>query len=304
MHRSILQALIVAVALLLAVSGVVLAGDDPDSHIETIDEGTELTANESIDEFAEEGYVAADVDGLNMTVHVAEDQRDVGQDSWTSGPHTYLRVQYNESITRTVRFYVPAEYVTPRPQQGVSAEDSDETATYEAVDGGDTMAVTLTLDGETDAVFPVNRWMGLYIDTSDRVYSTIENATNVTLPRLGIGGGEQWEYVPREGLSGSNDTYDGLPVDSMAEAEDMSLQYDAASNATEATWRSVERCSVDTDPVCLTDRDGEPVLFGSTADPPPIRYKTETSLRTEIEAGINELTDEWRDLLDSLTGGL
>lgn len=303
------SALAVVLAALLVVSLMALAvptladSDNSTAHIDTIDEDTDLTLNETIDEFDETGYAVADVSGLDMSVHVAEDQRDVGVSGWTSGPHTYLRITYNESIQRTVRFYVPNEYVTPRLEEGVSAETGDETATFEPVDDGEYMAVTIAFDGETDAVFAVNAWMGYYIRASDQAYDAIEEVTNVSVPRLGVGGGEQWQYVPREGLAGENDTF-AMPAESMDVALDMSLQYDSSDNASDANWRSVERCSVDINPVCLTDRDGDPVLFASTSDPPPVRYKTETSLRADIEAGWNELRDEWWSLFDTITGGL
>jgi len=84
------------------------------------DTGHELATNESIAEFENESVVSGDIHGLNMSLTVADDADDAGLNDWItrSTGRVFLRVDYNEELDRTVRFYLPQEYASPQLKQG------------------------------------------------------------------------------------------------------------------------------------------------------------------------------------------
>jgi hypothetical protein len=303
MRRSILF-----VGLVLAVVALAAGGASADT-ITTIDNDTALDDSDTIQTYESEGVATVDAQQLDLTITVAEDRRDAGIDAYTPGVgYSYLRVQYREEIGRTIRFYVPADYVEPRLKEGLEADRGDATATLEPVAGGEYMAVTIHVDGPTDATFPINKVFGTYLSTTEEVYGTVENATGFRPPRLGASGHTQWQYPPEGALTGDNATYH-IPTDpDQEDPMDLTVQYDRAANdpdAEEASWQSMPRCDQTVEPVCLTDRDGEPVLFSTSSETvPPIRYKPGSDRSAEAKGAIEELEDGWSGLLDDVGGWL
>jgi len=110
------------------------------------DTSHELATNESIATFEDEGVVSGDVHGLNMSLTVAEDADDAGLNDWItrSSGRVFLRVDYNEELDRTVRFYLPQEYASPQLKQGLEAQNSDLTADLEPTHDRNHTAVTVT----------------------------------------------------------------------------------------------------------------------------------------------------------------
>jgi len=309
MIRTHLLAVLVLVAALLGGVGVASAQlDDDSSFVTTVDKATGLTDDATIEEFEQQGSVTAQVDGLDMTVGVHTDKRDAVGDGLGPGvAKTYITINYDEEIARTIRVYIPAEYVTPRVRQDIDAVAGDATAVYEPVDGEQYMAVTVYVDGRTDAAFPVNTAFGAYIDTSGSVYGWVENTTGLPVPQLGTEGSRQWQYPPEYALSGTNATYH-IPMDGDThDLANMTIQYDKSAGDDEPEWLTVPACEQSTEPVCVTDRNGTAVLFAPNSGAPPVRYKYGTDRLSQTKGALNELTNAWGGLIDrmgGLVGGL
>lgn len=286
---------------------VALVGAVPFASAEkvyTVDDATELDDADTISEYHQSGTATVDVQQLDMTVTVSDDKREAGLDAYTGGVmHTYIRVEYREEIDRTVRFYIPEEYAEPRLKEDLQAMNGDSVAMLEPVAGGEYMAVTIQFRGETDATFAVNDAFGAYLSTTEKAYATIENSTGFSPPRLGAGGHTQWQYPPDGALVGENATYH-IPTDpSQEDPMDLTIQYDNTPDSEDASWMTMPTCSQTVEPVCITDRDGDPVLFSmSGQDVPPIRYKHGTDRKAETKGAIEQLKDSWGDFIDGLGG--
>ena len=295
--------LVTTVLVLGLVAGLPVASAE---EVTTVDDDTQLDDPEVISEYEETGLAEADVPGLDMSIAVSEDQREVGIDAYTAGAlHTYVRVDYREEIDRTVRFYVPAEYIEPRRKDNLQAKNTETTAMVEPVAGGEYMAITVQFRGETDAVFAFNDAFGSYLRTTETAYDTVENVTGFSPPRLGAREHEQWQYPPDAALAGDNATYH-IPTDpeGNASASDMTIQYDNQPGAEESAWMTMPDCEQTVEPVCVTERDGEPVLFSTSSESvPPIRYKYSRDRKAETKGAVEELKDSWSGLLDR-AGGL
>lgn len=274
-------------------------------EVYTVDEDTGLDNPDTRSAYEKTGVVETNVPGLDMTITVAEDAQDAGLDTHNPGVmHTYIRVEYHEEIDRTVRFYVPAEYVEPRLKEDVQAQNTDAVAMYEPVAGGEYMAVTIQFQGQTDATFPVNWAFGSYISMRDSAYDTIENTTGFSPPRLGTQGHTQWQYPPEGALAGDNATYH-LPTnpEKNESLDEMTIQYDNKPDSEETAWMTMPRCDQTVEPVCVTERDGEPVLFSTSSEAvPPIRYKHGTDRSAEVRGAIEELKHGWRGAIEKVKG--
>lgn len=299
------KAFTITFAVLLVVA-LVAATPVGAEEVYTVDENTGLDNPDTISTYKKTGVAETEVSGLDMKITVAEDARDAGMDTHNPGlMHTYIRVEYREDIARTVRFYVPTEYVQPRLKEDVQAENDEEAvAMYEPVAGGEYMAVTIQFQGATDATFDVNWAFGRYISMRDGAYDTIENTTGYSPPRLGSKGHTQWQYPPDGALAGDNATYH-LPTnpEKNESASEMTIQFDNKPNSEEAAWMTMPKCEQTVEPVCVTERDGEPVLFStSSADVPPIRYKHGTDRSAEVKGAVEELKDGWRGAIETVKG--
>lgn len=308
--RTLLVAGLLVIGLLAPATVGVASGqlDEDSSYILTIDENTGLTDQDTIKEFQRSESVTADVPELDMQITVTTDKREISNDAVSPGLlKRYIAVDYNEEIARTVRFYVPAEYVTPRIKRNVDADGAEVSAEYEPVDGGNYMAVTVYLGGETEAILPANEVFGSYVDTSGSIYGWVENKTGVPIPQLGKSGQVQWQYPPEHVLQGANATYH-IPMDpDKHTVADMTIQYDNSGPNTEPTWLVVPACEDTTDPVCVTPRNETAVLFTSATEAPPVRYKHGTDRVSEAGSAWHDLKQGWDGLIEKvggLVGGL
>lgn len=255
-----------------------------------LDANHELASGDAVDTYADEGYVTArNVGGLDLRVSIAESHGDVGLDGlYTDVNAHYLRVQYNESIDRTIRLYLPAGYWHPHVKQDLEAENAGVTADLEPAENGDYTAVTMHLDGKTDAVFRVSKEASLVFEVRDEARTQIENLTGFDLPSLPTGGVE-WQYPAATMLAGNNTT--GYVS---TNGEDLTLQYDADDSLGNERWLSIPRCenSLDDQAVCTFTRDDEServYLLSRQSDPPDIRYRTGTSMIEDARASVNEV---------------
>ena len=268
-----------------------------------LDKSTPLTDDATIATYEENGTATADVTQLDMRITVANDHEDVGltgleYSSLSDVSNRYLRVEYNESIQRTVRFYVPADYWHPQPRE-VDAESSDVTATLTPIQNDTYTAVEMTFDGPTDARFQISELVSGYYRGRDVGRTWVENKTGVELPTL-IGDGTQWRTVSESDLT-NNDSMVAFDTAN----ESVMLHYNAADGDSK-TWLKAPDCNnADDAPVCRLERGDTAYLVSDSDDPPPVRYKYGTDRVAEVQAAINELLDfdEWlSDRADSVTG--
>jgi len=265
----------------------------------TIDDDTSLDESATVQAYEDNGTVRADAPTLNLTITVSKDRRKAGVDAVTPGLHTYIRFQYNESVDRTVRVYIPDAYMEPRVKTDVQSLTGGPTAEYEPVEREDATAVVVDLDGQTDATYEVNRAFGAYLSATDRAYGVFESVTGFRPPRVGARERPQWQYPPPGALSGGNATYQ---IQGAETADNMTIQYDATPESSESSWIRVPKCSVSVDPVCVADREEGPVLFATNDSVPPIRYKYSADRIEDAKSGGKKLKDAWGDLVDDVTG--
>ncbi|PCR88693.1 hypothetical protein [Natrinema ejinorense] len=267
----------------------------------TLDDDTALTANSTIENFETEGIATANPTYPNMTITVADSATDVGVDGlrYTDFDTTYLRVDYDESIERTIRFYVPKAYWHPHPDEP-DAIDGETTATFEPTEGSNYTAVEMHLSGETDAVFEIKQQASVVFSVREYGSEWLEDEIGVDMPSTN-GASEQWEYVPTAELTGDNPTF-GIDTD----GEDVTLQYDAAKTADPASkeWRTVPECADSSGadaPVCTFTKDNstETVhILAQTDDPPDVRFKYGSGWLANIRSSIGELLNDIpRDLV-------
>ncbi len=207
----------------------------------------------------------------------------------------YLRVQYNETIDRTVRFYIPSEYWFPITSE-IDAVDADVTAQMEPTADGRYTAVTLTLAEPTDLVFEVPKQASFVFWGRSKTRDVVNNTTGYQPPKLGED--SEWQYVP-EGQLANESTY---PVDT-AEDGDVTLQYDTDPTAGTESWRMVPECSGNDVPVCHYEKagvDGKVFVLSKTADPPQVRFKQGTDYSATAESSGRELWDIPSQVMDDI----
>jgi|GEM_PF-434625 hypothetical protein len=287
---------------LLAVSAFV--GVSSASSLTTIDDDHGLVDPATIDEYDESGVATADVGTPQMTLTVAESSSDVGVSGLLRFDMAtqYLRIQYNETLDREVRVFIPAEYWHP-----VSAEleaenpESDTTATMRPTDDGRYTAVTVAFDGREDAVFALPKQTEFVFWSRDRSREVINETVGYQPPRLATGG--EWEYIDPSELT-ANET---VPIEADG---GVTIQQDDSDPATdESNWIGVPQCSRSSDAVCTYEVDGNPnteYLLTQSSDPPAVRYKTGTDPTERGWAIIRDLESipdrVWSDFAGILGG--
>ncbi|MFW5956759.1 MAG: hypothetical protein ACOCQY_05085 [Halorhabdus sp.] len=286
--------LLLALVLVVSALAVPVAADG----MAAIDADHGLTERETIETYQSEDVASTTVEAPAMNITVAEDHDDVGLEGFRLDyDKRYLRVQYNESISRTVRFYVPSEYWYPITSE-IEAVDEDVTAEMQPTEDGRHTAVTMTFDEQTDAVFEVPKEANLVFWGRSKSREVVNNTTGYEPPHLGED--EEWQYIP-EGQLENESTY---PVET-DEDGDITLQYDTNSTAGVEEWRMVPECSGNDDPVCYYEKagvDGEVFVLAKTADPPTVRFKQGTDASAKVESSGRELWDIPDKIMDDLNG--
>jgi len=267
--------------LFAVVAALMLTGSSVAStEIYGVDADHDLADDDRISEFESEGVVTGEADNLNLTLTASKTSEHVATDQLTDAGKLYLEVDYDEDIARTLRIYVPDDYFEPHTDKGMTVHNADVTATMEPVEDGNYTAVTIHTDGPTEAVLEISTvesriWKARH-DTQDWV----SKATGFELPTIG-GTSNPWTYVDSSEFSG-----DG----SASAPSGATVQYNAAEDATEATWLEAPECSAET-PVCTVEQGNETsVLAANESDVPQVRYKTDASIGDRIGAGVREVT--------------
>jgi hypothetical protein len=300
-HRLTAHVLL-AVALVAAatVPGALAAGQDT----VTLDGSHGLATDEATAAFHESGNASAYVSEYQLNLTVASDHESVGLDGvYTDVDAAYLRVDYDEQITRTFRFYIPGEYWYPHVKEGHSAANADVELDMTPVRNGTMTSVMVTVTGETDAVWRVSRAAGTIYRVRDESRSLVENVTGMDLPSLSSS--TPWQRLDSDQLTGSNAT---VPIETNGSA--VTLQYDQDSNPSTSSWVNVPECDAvlgGGDPVCYSTRGSSDYIwvFSRTeGDAPPLRFRRGGGgLFSGLTSGWNDLTSIPSDLGSLFDGG-
>jgi len=299
MHDRYTPLLALLVVLATVPLGGAVAQSSPD--LRTVDGATTLTTADGVDAFQSSGQVNASVESIQLDVRVTETATAANASGVHLDPlNTYLRVDYDESVPRTVRIHVDGEIIAPRPNQGhTPIGDSEATADLQVAEDGTVQSIVLHLPGETHATWKTNDAKGMVTGikrtTTGYVDQFARNVTGIGLPTFG---GGEWGYVPQGSLSGTNVSY---AIPNSQNHSTMTLQY----QATNESWYSVPECSSDT-PVCTVQRSNQTVVVSTTSDAPSVRYKFGTDLLAGLQSAVDDATNipsnAW-DWVAGLVGG-
>lgn len=280
--------IIAALGILLAIAAVGVPAVGA-SNVNAVDTDHTLTSDASIATFDAEEVVSGEVDGLNMTITVADKVSQLNKSEWAhpSSARTFLRVEYNEEIDRTVRLYIPSEYFRPRVKSGLAPLESGPPAKLQPVKDRQYTAVTVTFDKETEVIYPISSSRGMISSGRSSTSELVENSTGFRLPSLTSNGAE-WQPVPGEAMTSTEATY-RIP----SNESDITVQYDADESPEEERWLTVQSCDRSDQPVCTFDRDGSKAtyLLSTTEDVPPVRWKAETAASDTVRSTINDIRD-------------
>lgn len=299
--------LLIALTALAAVGAVTVASATgataTQSDTVTIDDNHRLTTQDGLDEYRKSGNATATVEEYQFDITVADTHDQAGVDGvHTDADATYLRVDYDEDIERTFRFYIPTEAWYPHVLEGYSAMNSDVEADMRPIRDNTMTSVTLTLSGETDAVFRVSKAAGTIYKVRDDGRSMIENATGFDIPS--VTNSAEWQRIDPSQLSGENAT---VPI--QTNGSEYTLQYDDDASASTSSWLNVPECgsvSGRNAPVCYDNRESANYVWvysRSKADAPPVRYRRGGGIIPDLRSGINDLMSIPNDILSIFDRG-
>ena len=289
--RSLLLALVLVAA--ATAPAAMVTGQESVYEADT-DHG--LTEQRAVESYAEDGAATGEIYGLNASITVADEAGDAGlQDIlYRSAGRVFIRLDYNEELARTIRFYIPQSYLTPQLKQGLEATESDVTADLEPVKNRNYTAVTVAVDGPTEAVFPVSVSRGLIADTRSDVAGIVGNVTGFELPSL-TDPGTEWHYVNADALNDS--TADYIPANATT------IQRDTSTAAEDPDWVPVPACSDGTADLCTYTKADHPdrtYLLFTGSDPSTVRYRQERSVSGNLGTAINDAVNGADQLVDEV----
>ncbi|APX98695.1 hypothetical protein [Natronorubrum daqingense] len=280
MKRTLILAGIIVFALV-----VVVGLSAADSEIYAVDDSHTLDDDRQIEEFETDGHTTGEADDLDLEMTISEDSEHVSTDPMTDIGTTYIELDYQEDIDRTIRFYVPQEYFHPYEDQSLSV-DGDATAEMEPVEGGEYTAVTVHTEGEGTYVLETSSVESSLWDHRNSAYDWMDDATGYEVPRFaGSGDGEEWEYVESREFAGD----DTVSVDVNA-----TVQHDAGESNNETSWVHTPECSGSGEAMCTLEQGDEQLIMtdNHTNETAQVRYKTDTSLTDNLRAGLNEVRSD------------
>jgi len=257
------------------------------ADVVTIDADHGLTDRDAIEGYEDDGIATATRTVPDVRLTVAEDHEDVDLGGFRlDADKRYLRIQYNESLTKTLRIYVPAEYFYPITAEDDTAVNADVTADFAPTASGRYTSMTVRFEGQTDAVWTIPKAASFVFWGRAKSREVVANTTGYRPPQIGANG--TWAYVPDGALDGEA----SYPINTTGEG--LTMQYDSAGEgpAGEPTWVSVPDCDGGSAPVCQYTKagvDDQVFVLSKTDDPPPVRWQRGKNLRASGSSIINDL---------------
>lgn len=289
----------VILAVLLATS--LVAPVAAASSMTTIDTDHDLTTDAAIQAYETDGVATTTIAAPEMRITVSKSADAVDLSGWTRADvlNSYLRIQYNESVNREIRFFVPNDYFRPRVKQDLEAEHEDVTVDLEPAADYAYTSVTIELSGPTDARFAIGKEAGMVFTGRETAKEQFENGTGYEVPSLRSPAAD-WQYVEESRLQDENTTY-AIPTN-----DSVAIQYDTAATGEEENWIPVPECDRKPDAaVCQYTRDGvddKVFIMTTEREPPAVRYKEGGDSISSIEGVINDLQQIPSRFMDDITG--
>lgn len=308
MNRQRIRGMFLAALLVLAtISGAGLtAGQESVTSLGT-DHG--LATDGAIDTYESTGMANTTLAAPQLTLAVGTDyDADTGvsgEPDYSPG-FVYLRVDYDETIPRTLRFQLPDDYWHPFPSNIEPESGSGPTAEVRPTADGNATTVTVRVDGTTDAVYKIPIAASSVYAARDMGREVTENVTGVRVPR--VSGGKPWKYLEPSALAGDNHT-----VGIIVEDRDVTIQYDPKGDGGER-WLSVPGCdaSVGNDaPICKYRKEGKPGTvyllaresYNVSENPPPaVRYKFDAGVISQANSLLGGIRVTLQRTLEMLGG--
>lgn len=264
-----------------------------------VDSNHALASQTAIDQYQSDGHVSGRIYALDASLTVSDtaDHAGLSDVKYVSSGATFIRLTYREGIARTLRIHIPSEYVTPRLKHDLESVDGSSTASFQPSDTGDYMVMTVTVTGETTAVWRLPWHRGAIADSRARLSEEVNETTGWSLPKFSRG--NDWQYIPSGSLE--NKTTYALETN----GSEHTIQYDADESTTEQ-WITVRKCSkTDSMPVCTftqAGRNNTTFLLSRQTDTPRLRYRVGTSKTTSIQSSINNIQNAIDNLLNDVQG--
>jgi len=271
-----------------------------DSHVVKIDRDHDLTTQASINEFQNDDSTSTTLayPQTTLTIGKTTDSVDLDGHFVHQYSHEYIRIEYDEDVSRTFRFYVPNDYAAPYSDDDVdiiNKDDPNAEVEYSTVENRKYLSVTVSVDGPTDIVVPVDEKTGWSVEFWDSRSDNAKNATGVA--------NEDWERVDSSRLSGANAT---ARVDT-TELEDPVFQYQVE----EDKWTALPNEPKDNVPVYQFQKQGvEDTVFivSTVSDPPAVRYQeggkggTAKNVARDVSNVVSKISDDIKDVLGGIFG--
>lgn len=245
-----------------------------------VDANHPVASDEAVSEYERTETVSGQLPQVDATLTVAEDHDDVGLD----GPYLdvnsqYIRLEYDEELPRTLRIYIPTEIVRPRVKSGLEAESGGLTADFAPVDDSEYLAMTVRVDGRTNATFVLSAEAGIIWSARETGSEAVNDTTGISLPSLGSDA--DWRFV--EGLNQSQ------PVALDRRPDNLTMQYDARDGPGRE-WLAVPQCDDPSEQsVCYYTQGNETIIMTTQSNPPTVRYQRSNDPTADLKSS-------WRDL--------
>lgn len=265
--------------LLISAGALAVAGEVSDGDMYKIDDGHGLANEEAVSAYETEGYASGEVEGLDATIEVAESKELVER----TGPrpldaaHGYVRIDYREDISRTLRIYLPRSMVTPYAREEVESLGSSEiTADYQPAREGRYFQITISVGGPTDVVVPTHAHSEITYGVLDRYEDRVDSVT---------GADREWQYLEREGLEREH----AVAVE-VEDVDDVVIHHDATPDEPEETWVNTPRDSGDGPYWYAPDSEEGEVVYVVTrgGDAPDVRLMEGGGVRQKVEGHVND----------------
>ena len=304
MTRTLRNIVFAGLLVLSLVAGVasfpVSAQENP---VTTIDKDHELDCSEDV---AKDSFSAP-----NMEIRIGSDSDQVGLDGFNiDAGGKYIKLDYQEERSRTVRLHIPEECFTPYEDtlEPIKGNAQGELKVIE-----DASYTSLTVDfteGEETVVFKTSSAKGFGFSAWERIKNpfsedtgipAVDDETEDDTDSKDTESVEQWKYIDAEKIA-SDDSY---KIETSR--DDSIVQYNAASGDEEETadWQRIPTSSDADAPLFLHTREDvqDAVWVMQTGEETTqVRYKTETKgdIFSEVSSGVNDIVDGIKEDLSGI----
>jgi hypothetical protein len=302
MIRRRVLAVLLVLGLLAATAALTLsvstAGAAP-TRLE-LDGDQPLATDDAVATYEAEGVVSREFSRVAMTGTIADDHADADVDGvYADAGRTYICLDYQEDLPRTVRLYLPGEYLTPRAADLSPIGGKGPTATLTPIDNGTRTALEVTLTESGRHCYAAGAVQGAYSGSKSWIKRVVGNWSGVSLPSLSGGSAAEWSYVNASTFE--NASTHTVPADA-------TVQYDRDPRVNERAWVTVPGCSDgDSQAVCQLSLENGTMLKSS--DPRNVRYRTTATgpieqLQSGVEDAIQAAREAASEVADTVRGWL